>query len=214
MYQSHRIDTMLTGQQKDLIKTPSLWYIAEYYIILCNQFSIFPGLLDLTLIDSNMHLLIFLCLGFSSSFAQTSLILKETNESYQFYLDKQLNPVLSLDKLKPFIQIAQAHSKVKEVYGFFKFKEKKSNFCRRSHIDSILKSAHQIQLLGHSCSVAFRLLISAIDKHTLDVQLEILDSNYNRVYLTLQSPVDEKIYGLGEQYSYSNLKGKKIPIII
>ena len=159
-----------------------------------------------------MHLLIFLCLGFSSSFAQTSLILKETNESYQFYLDKQLNPVLSLDKLKPFIQIAQAHSKVKEVYGFFKFKEKKSNFCRRSHIDSILKSAHQIQLLGHSCSVAFRLLLSAIDKHTLDVQLEILDSNYNRVYLTLQSPVDEKIYGLGEQYSYSNLKGKKIPI--
>lgn len=41
---------------------------------------------------------------------------------------------------------------------------------------------------------------------------EPLKNNLNRIWLKIETEKDEKIFGLGEQFSYVNLKGKKFPI--
>lgn len=46
----------------------------------------------------------------------------------------------------------------------------------------------------------------------LEVSFECLDQNINRFWIRLKSQKDEAIYGLGEQMSYFNLKGKDFPI--
>lgn len=38
--------------------------------------------------------------------------------------------------------------------------------------------------------------------------------NYNRLLLTYESRPEEHFYGFGEQFSYSTLKGRKVPILV
>jgi alpha-glucosidase len=109
-------------------------------------------------------------------------------------------------------KLLQPKPTLKKSMVFLNSKKKKLQRCRAVRIDTILQSSTQVQLQGYSCNSPFRLTIRAIDLHSLDLHFSVEDSSINRVYLTVQSPKDELIYGMGEQYSYSNLKGKKVPI--
>lgn len=44
------------------------------------------------------------------------------------------------------------------------------------------------------------------------ITFESLKSNLNRIWIKIKAEKDEKIFGLGEQFSYVNLKGKKFPV--
>jgi len=49
---------------------------------------------------------------------------------------------------------------------------------------------------------------------SVDFELFVEDGHGNRVFLTADSPADEKIYGHGVQYTSVNHKNKKIPVFI
>lgn len=58
-------------------------------------------------------------------------------------------------------------------------------------------------------------LVKAILKeedNALSIEFGEADGRYNRFWLRLRSDADEKLYGLGEQMSYFNLKGRNFPI--
>lgn len=62
------------------------------------------------------------------------------------------------------------------------------------------------------------LSLSPSKKH-LEFDLKIsneysFDLNNSVVSLNFASPRDERIFGLGKQYSYFNLKGKKVPVLV
>lgn len=50
------------------------------------------------------------------------------------------------------------------------------------------------------------------EKDKLEIKFKSLDNKINRFWIRIKSEKDEKIYGLGEQMSYFNLKGRVFPI--
>jgi alpha-glucosidase len=163
--------------------------------------------------------LFFFILINSSLFAQDKT---ESRAYYYTHQDQQLefhlahsdlsSPILSINTKQAFLRIAHSTPKIKEVYGFFKFKEKFSKSCTSQSIDTILSKKQGIQIQGQLCDCAYQCDISVLDSSSIQINISLSDSTYNRIYFVYNSKKDEAIFGLGEQYTHSNLKGKKVPI--
>lgn len=165
------------------------------------------------------RLLLFFLLLNNYTFAQDRMEGKDyyythENQKLKFYLKHSLvsSPILSLNTKQSFLRIAHSEPKVKEVYGFFKFKEKFSKSCKDQSIDTILSQAKGIQIKGKLCDCAFQFDLSVLDSSRIQFQVSLSDRTYNRIYFDYQSTKEEAIFGLGEQYTHSNLKGRKVPI--
>jgi alpha-glucosidase len=69
------------------------------------------------------------------------------------------------------------------------------------------------RLSGLNCNVGYQLTLSEISRNRLGFDLKILNNQQvNRLFLRYASRPDERFYGFGEQFTYVNLKGKKVPI--
>ncbi len=138
------------------------------------------------------------------------------NDQIAFYLNQsnlqEARPILTIPTDKDFLAIGRSTPKVKEVYGFFKFKEKYSDYCKSQIIDTIIQSKKGIEIQGELCNCKYQVQLLAKDSSTLHLNINLSDSSYNRIQFTYLSTKSEAIYGLGEQYTHSNLKGQKIPI--
>ncbi len=55
-------------------------------------------------------------------------------------------------------------------------------------------------------------VIFAENKGLINIKFETINNSYNRFWLRITSVKNEKIYGLGEQMSYFNLKGREYPV--
>lgn len=65
--------------------------------------------------------------------------------------------------------------------------------------------------------IAFENILAMIAEEkngTLELRFECRDSEINRFWLVSQGQSGEGIFGCGEQYTYLNLKGKKVPIFV
>jgi alpha-glucosidase len=166
----------------------------------------------------NRFLFFFIIIS-NQLFAQNT---KEGKDYYYTHQDQQLkfhlkhskvsSPILSINTKKAFLTIAHSAPKVKEVYGFFKFKEKFSKTCKNQSIDTILSQENGIQIKGQLCDGAYQCDLSVLDSSSIQIKVTLSDSSYNRIYFVYNSTPQEAIFGLGEQYTHSNLKGKKVPI--
>ena len=65
----------------------------------------------------------------------------------------------------------------------------------------------------------YMLTLKQISSRQLEFSIQILHQddtmkNYRRLILTNQSRPEEHFYGFGEQFSYTTLKGQKVPILV
>ena len=134
-------------------------------------------------------------------------------DHFVFFLKGKTSPLLAFRLDQPFLQAAQARVKVKERYGFFRFKERVVERCREVVLDTIMAKAEGMVLAGTLCRASFVLKIMVLDTQTVHLHLQV-DSNsgYNRLYFSYDMAPDEAILGLGEQYTHNNLNGKRVPI--
>lgn len=119
-----------------------------------------------------------------------------------------------------FAAAGQGHEKVTESRGSFAIGDKPAHVCATQTIDDITCDANKITVQGtlagrtEQDGTGYVFSLESRGDHQLAFDLAVTDARYNRVWLTYASEPDEHFFGFGEQFSYFDLKGKRVPIFV
>lgn len=107
---------------------------------------------------------------------------------------------------KPFLYVGIGKETVKQHYGDFKIKDKLIEKIPMKYV-----SFENDIATFRTGDYEVKLKITCEDNR---VRFDAFnyDSKINRLYFNLESRKDERLYGLGEQFSYLNLKGRHFPV--
>ena len=117
-----------------------------------------------------------------------------------------------------FVAASYGHEKVDESRGSFFFSDKATgSTCATQKLEKVIEVAGTARLTGTlRCSGAgsapFSMVFTALTPHQLGFELRIEDDDLNRAFLTFASPASEHVFGFGEQFTYFDLKGRRVPI--
>lgn len=121
--------------------------------------------------------------------------------------------ILELPLNRPFLSAGKGEQAVGYRKATFKIKDKVTALCNEQTVESVTKESAglllQGKLKGKDCETNYSIRFQAGEDSTLSWTVEITEPSINRTYLRFQSDASENIYGLGEQFSHLNLKGKK-----
>jgi len=125
----------------------------------------------------------------------------------------QATSILEFPLQKAFIQASKSESEVSYRMAAFQFKDKSLVECKDQSIDKIEISNKTLvirgNLYGENCETTYILRILPVHSQEVNFQLELNDPSLNRISLELQSEEEERIFGLGEQFTHFDFKGKK-----
>lgn len=128
------------------------------------------------------------------------------------------NVVASTLPGRAFITAGFGQETVEESRGSFFIDENRSRECSDQIIESVEQKPGQLLLRGSViCDDDKRGGYQALfyeQEGRLDADIRLFSQDLNRVYLTLQSSEEETFVGFGEQFSYFNMKGKRLPIFV
>jgi len=116
-----------------------------------------------------------------------------------------------------FVAAGQGQETVEEVRGSYFFKDRLSRRCADQTIDHIDTHDQQVIITGQlTCDngepTGYTLTFTPVGQNQLSFNLSFSDAVLNRSYLTYASDKDEHFFGFGEQFTYFNHKGKRVPI--
>lgn len=121
--------------------------------------------------------------------------------------------ILEFSLKDPFLSSAKGEQIVNYRKATFKIKDKILFECGSQTIESLgLESGALLvkgKLTGKNCETGYTIRFVSSSNAGLDWKVEISNPELNRIYIKFKSDVSESIYGLGEQFSHLNLKGKK-----
>ncbi len=119
-----------------------------------------------------------------------------------------------------FLAIAKATLSAPENRGAFAVEEKIGARCDVQTIDEISCRASAFVIRGKlsgaadgGCSVDYELSFEERSPGRLAFDVSLGDTGYDYIELTAESSADEGFYGFGEQFTYPDLKGQKVPIL-
>jgi alpha-glucosidase (family GH31 glycosyl hydrolase) len=69
-------------------------------------------------------------------------------------------------------------------------------------------------LSGSNSYVKYSFTVNAVSERELRFEVQVDSPDVNRVYLKFDSPSDEHIFGLGEQFSFLDMKGHRVPLYV
>lgn len=116
-----------------------------------------------------------------------------------------------------FAAAAQGQEKVSENRGSYNITDQLSRTCTRQTIEQVTEAQNRVTISGQlGCStgqsVGYTLIFTSAADNQLAFTLSFSDASLNRAYLTYASDSDEHFFGFGEQFSYFDLKGQRVPI--
>ncbi|PJZ47788.1 alpha-glucosidase [Leptospira saintgironsiae] len=121
--------------------------------------------------------------------------------------------ILEFSVQDPFLSSAKGEQIVNYRKATFKIKDKILLECGSQTIESLgLESGALIlkgKLTGKNCETSYSIRFVSSSNSGLDWKVEISNPELNRTFIKFKSDERESIYGLGEQFSHLNLKGKK-----
>ncbi|MBN2079762.1 MAG: alpha-glucosidase [Spirochaetes bacterium] len=121
---------------------------------------------------------------------------------------------------RAFIAAGKGIETIREERGSFSIRDDLGTLCAEQTLDSISVEKNMVILKGTlsgkgaSSSVGYRLEFRETGPNQLGFTLSLGDEAFNRTYLVYSSDADEQFFGFGEQFSFFNLKGKKLPIFV
>jgi alpha-glucosidase len=132
------------------------------------------------------------------------LLLKNTSFDRNF-IELSLN--------EPFLTVSEVNTISKYRMASFKFEESTKRTCSEQTVDSIKKETGKItiqgKLSGKNCVTNYQVLFLTKSDTELEFKITVSDETLNRIHLVYASHPEEKIFGLGEQFTYDEFKGKK-----
>lgn len=118
-----------------------------------------------------------------------------------------------------FVAAARGCERVSGARAHYSIRDRLQEAYPRQTIDRLEKIGSALIIEGRLCSerasgeVGYKLTFSPETSRRLRFVVEV-DEPCNRVYLTCASEADERFFGFGTQYTYFDLKGKRLPIFI
>ncbi|MEH0154919.1 alpha-glucosidase [Limibacter armeniacum] len=121
-----------------------------------------------------------------------------------------------------FVQAATGKAEFKQVVGRFAVEEEKECIWNDQSIEKIEMMPDESLMMQGTLSNAqgletgYTLVFSESNENNKRLSFH-LTTDYlkaNRLYLTYESSQDEHFFGFGEQYSYFDLKGKRLPVLV
>jgi len=120
-----------------------------------------------------------------------------------------------------FAGAAQACESVAEHRGMFFVREKVLKRFPHQYIEEITAQKDgSVRISGYLAAtpgkpdVPYNFYLLEINPGRLEFCLEVEDAVANRTYLTYASEPDEDFFGFGAQFTYFNLKGRRVPIYV
>jgi alpha-glucosidase len=122
-----------------------------------------------------------------------------------------------------FVAAAWGAERVTESRGSFFIRDRLTAVFADQAVDGFSVAPGEIVVrgrmvtVGGGASVGFSLTFSDLGPNQLGFELQVLDdagTGINRAFLTYASQPDERFFGFGEQFSYFDFKGKRLPIFV
>ncbi len=119
-----------------------------------------------------------------------------------------------------FAVAGRGQEKVTESRGSYKIKDALSRVCANQTIESMVQENDRLLVKGMltgrgtADTVGYVFFLESVGENQLAFAFSLSDSTYNRSWMTYASEPDEHFFGFGEQFSFFDLKGKRIPIFI
>lgn len=118
-----------------------------------------------------------------------------------------------------FVGAGIGHETVTESRGSFKISDDLELRCTEQTIESEGLEENIYVIKGHlgcddGSAVPYQFSLTVVENRQLQFHIEVDDPRINRTFLTYSSHADEHIYGFGEQFSYFDLKGRRLPIFV
>ena len=136
----------------------------------------------------------------------------------------QAHPVFASVPNRAFVAASRGQDQFHEARGMVQVNTRTEALCSDQHIDTVNVDDLSVTLSGTlKCpdgTQAYRMQFHGGAGNNLAFSLELLPHGaenvhlYNRVQLMGASTGDEGIFGFGEQFSYFNQKGRKLPIMV
>lgn len=133
---------------------------------------------------------------------------------------------------RAFLSAARGRESVHEARGSFFVEDERLEICDDQTLDSIRNASGGLRIQGRlSCpgnpvhdtegGIGYAIEFSQTPEGHLRFQAELRSSpesdaanGYNRIYLIYGSREDQSFYGFGEQFTYFDMKGRRLPIFI
>lgn len=144
---------------------------------------------------------------------------QQTDTALHIFYQDSTKPAISFPLGETFLTIADGKEKVDFKMGSFKFKDKKRIIDKAKDLQKPVYEGDTLVFRNYDLEALYEyahfwdLLIFPGPSESIALQLNTNYSNSsNRITLTFQSNAQERILGMGEQFSYVDLKGHKVPV--
>lgn len=158
----------------------------------------------------------------SAEYNLGDFIVRWDNQYGQLTVEHPSRPGFALWQTLPgesFIQAAQGEETVTQKGGMFEVRDSWSDTCSEQEMLNIRHSPEGQPVLlvegrlycqsGKDISFALYIVLHPYDPDRLEI---CAATDFNRVFLTYASNPEEHFFGFGEQFSYVDMKGQRVPI--
>ncbi|MCR9142328.1 MAG: alpha-glucosidase [bacterium] len=117
-----------------------------------------------------------------------------------------------------FVSAARGQETIHEARGMFTIDDETLQSCSDQKINSVEHGPNNLTIAGEldcrGSAVPYSLTFAATGDGHLRFELAVDAEGYNRSYLIYASHAGEGFYGFGEQFTYFDVKGRKLPIFV
>ena len=166
-----------------------------------------------------LTLIILISTIFGSLTHAQAIRYQQTETALHIYYQDSTKPAIRFPLGETFLTIGVGKEKVEFKMGSFKFKGKERVIDKAKYLPKPVYKGDTLVFRNYDPEVFdeypqhWDLLVFQGPDKSFGIQLNTNYSNTNnRITLTFQSNAHERILGMGEQFSYVDLKGHKVPV--
>ena len=128
-------------------------------------------------------------------------------------------------KGRSFISAGKGKAEFHESRGSFTLSDELQSICKKQTINSIIARDNVLIVIGEldtepphreACQIHYQVILTDKGDGKLNFESKFIQNHfsYNRTYLHFDAPKDEQYFGFGMQFTYANMKGRKLPILV
>lgn len=133
--------------------------------------------------------------------------------------------VFASQKGRSFISAGKGKAEFHESRGSFTLSDELQSICKKQTINSIIARDNVLIVIGEldtepphreACQIHYQVILTDKGDGKLNFESKFIQNHfsYNRTYLHFDAPKDEQYFGFGMQFTYANMKGRKLPILV